>query len=98
MEDFAAQNLADHFIRLLNKMVDADREAMEKLVETRVPCNQAMVDHPTVQVSNGAVGMLGILNGLVGVRDDGYGYVAAVFDDDEKLVGFARAGVPKTKG
>lgn len=34
------------------------------------------------------VGLLGIINGIVGVRDDGWGYVSAVYDDDGALLRF----------
>ena len=78
--------LAQRVIDFLNELVAIDREAVEKLIETRVPCNQALTDHPTVQVSclpgqQHVVGMLGILNGLVGAKADGWGYIMADFDN-----------------
>lgn len=88
--------LADHIINVLNELVALDREALGKLIETRVPCNQALTDHPTVQVFKSApeepavVGMLGILNGLAGVDSDGWGFIAASFDDQGQLVKFTR--------
>jgi len=88
--------LADRIIDALNDFVASDREALHKLVETRVPCNQALADHPTVQVFGSAlgepptVGLLGILNGIVGVDSDGWGFIAASFDDQGQLVKFMR--------
>jgi hypothetical protein len=94
--------LADYIITFLNELVAADPALMHKLVETRVPCNEVIAEHPTVQVvkeGNGyVVGLLGILNGIVGARpEDGYGYIAAHFDDDEctKFTGFVRTSPPK---
>lgn len=62
---------------------------MQALVESRVPCNDALADHPTVQVGEGpggrpVVGLLGILNGLVSD-----GLLCAVYDDESgKLLSF----------
>lgn len=103
--------LADKIILLMNELTKADPEAMHKLVEHRERCNEKISEHPTVQVSkqrfhgkdeNGYttgladhVGILGILNGLVGVVDEGekkgWGVVAAVYDSDtDELLGFDR--------
>jgi len=91
----------DKVVTYLNELVSLDREAIEHLVETRVQCNKDLADHPHVQVSedeegNFLVGLLGIVNGLMGVQPEGankpgWGYVAASFDDKSgKLVGFIR--------
>lgn len=95
-----AEKDVDRFLTFLNELVLLDREAVENLIETRVKCNQQLASHPTVQVMNAAegapiVGLLGILNGLVGVQPEGsvnpgWGYIAASFDDNEKLVKFIR--------
>lgn len=81
-------------IERLNSMVAADPEAMRALVEHRVPCNEAMADHPTVQVGRRRdpgpygdrpfeVGMLGVLNGILGTQGEGGpGYLASVMDVD----------------
>lgn len=66
---------AGHAVRFLNELARLDPVAMLALVGQRVPCNQAIVDHPTVQVTDHAghpeVGLLGVLNGLFGVFDEG---------------------------
>lgn len=98
--------LAEHFIEVLNSALIADTKAVRNLVEHRVPCNKALADHPTIQAvvervstTSGAatlvdkytVGMLGILNGLIGVDVNAQGYVQAIFDgnDATHLVTFA---------
>ena len=90
----ADSEVAEALIRFLNELVQMDPEAMHRLVEARVSCNEALADHPTVQVRkvpNGfEVGILGLLNGFVGADLDGWGFVCAEFDDDEKLVRFKR--------
>lgn len=85
--------LASSIIDYLNELHRLDPVAIHQLMETRVPCNQALSDHGTTQVSgtvgSPTVGTLGILNGLVGVRDDGWGYITAVYDDvTEQLTHF----------
>lgn len=88
---------ADRLIRFLNELVEIDREAIHQLIEHRVHCNEGMLNHPTVQAvatkggsDPGLVGLLGILNGFVGVDADGWGFICASFDDDGKLLKFMR--------
>lgn len=84
-------------VSLLNELAVLDPDAMHALVENRVVCNDALADHPTVQVAsrgewNGAgyeFGILGVLNGLFGSDEAGWGAIAAVFgNEDRRLVGF----------
>jgi len=76
----------DDAITVLNRAVEADADAIYKLVEQRVHCNKTLADDPTIQVGNYheagkfSVGLLGILNGLFGVNEKGWGAIAAVFD------------------
>lgn len=84
------QEMADHFVVRLNEMVEQDRRVMHELIEHRVSCNDSLATHPTVQVAGNKVGLLGVLNGLIGVDQDGWGYLAADFDDSGKLVRFLR--------
>jgi hypothetical protein len=76
----------DETIAFLNELVKLDAEALGSLVETRVPCNNALAHHATVQVNayegkcKYKVGLLGILNGLFGTDDKGWGGIAASFD------------------
>jgi len=85
----------DETIGFLNKLISVDSEAVHDLVETRVPCNEEFANHPTVQVVSGQsgqeaqVGLLGILNGLFGIDNKGYGPISAIFDKD-MLVGFRK--------
>lgn len=88
-------------VTLLNELVALDQDAMTALVENRVVCNEALANHPTVQVvgllgdgdNNCMVGILGILNGIFGTDDEHCGALEAVFDGD-RLIGFGlRKGV-----
>lgn len=81
----ADEQLATRIVTFLNELLEIDRPAIAALLANRVTCNQALADHPTVQVGaqHGGyhVGMLGILNGLCGIDDKGYGPINAVFDE-----------------
>jgi len=92
----------DEVIALLNSMVKADPEATEALVEQRVPCNETLADHPTIQVVGGEgpnqpkVGLLGVINGLFGADATGWGPIAAQFEGNSPetlgpLIGFGRS-------
>lgn len=79
-------------VRLLNEAVKVDRQAVQDLIECRVPCNKGLADHPTIQVSafdeqtgeptpgEYKVGLLGILNGLFGTDCEGWGFITANFN------------------
>lgn len=70
-------------VEVLNRIHKADPTVLPALIEQRVPCNQAVADDPTVQVGRALdgtweVGFLGILNGALGIREDGYGHITAL--------------------
>lgn len=59
----------DRIVDVLNKALTLDPEAMTALVNMRVPCNEALAQHPTIEVlqqedSTYRVGLVGILNGI----------------------------------
>lgn len=82
----------NYIVRFLNDLLVKDRDAIEKLIEARVECNDAMADHDTVQVvpvgSKCFVGLLGILNGIIGINSKGDGYIMACYDSNNKLIKF----------
>ena len=75
-------------VKFLNDLLASDREAISQLVEHRIPCNNLLAEHPTVQVSGmpPLIGMLGIINGMCGVREDGRGFITAVYNDSHPEV------------
>ena len=92
--------LATELCEYLNDLLRHDAKSIHDLCEERVPCNTALADHPTVQVAAGtpnelAVGMLGILNGFVGVHEDNFGYIVAEYSDDERKIEKFRLAVPE---
>lgn len=83
------QELADEIIKRLNKLCeDPDvRADIGRLIETRIPVSRAAAEHPDIQMYDGKLGFLGLLNGLIGVRPhNGMGYIAARFN--EEAMGF----------
>src|SRR5574343_430828 len=76
----------------LNEINALDPSVLPALIEYRVPCNRAMADHESVQVGETAhrdgfeVGMLGILNGIFGVGEDGWGFIQAHVDQLSGLI------------
>lgn len=87
------EQLADQLCAFLNALVGIDPVAMYALCEARVPCSNLLAGHPTVLCANNPpqLGLLRLLNGFVGVRPDGWGYICAVYDDYEtKLLRFER--------
>jgi hypothetical protein len=99
----------DQAIELLNQAVLTDREAIAALISNRVSCNEALANHPTIQVvaiinktracgksepglniERYEVGLLGILNGLFGIDENGWGFIVAHYDDSGTLLGFKK--------
>lgn len=73
-------------IEVLNRALAADPEAARLLFNYRVGCNEELANDPTIQVSSyrpkgtTTVGILGLLNGIFGIQDDGMGYLAASYE------------------
>lgn len=95
--------LAHDFIRVLNSAVALDKHAMHVLAENRIRCNKELAQHPTIQVqttqqsnTTGAcalvdvhkVGLVGILNGILGKDEFGHAYIAASYGNDHQLIKF----------
>lgn len=83
--------LADLIIERLNEIATHDQEALYRILTHRTTCNDALAKHPTVQVRGKdgtySVSALGIINGLIGIIDDGgkrdgWGHIVAVVDED----------------
>lgn len=87
----------DDAIALLNEALRLDPNAMNALIDARVVCNSALAEHPTIQVDGRTeaprVGILGVLNGLFGVREDGWGPITAMVDEGH-VTGFQRSPDP----
>lgn len=84
------KEIVDTFLRVLNEANLLDPNAIKALVNNRVPCNEKLAEHKTIQVNceigMAQVGLLGIINGicdaLVGCR------IAVVTVDPDTIVEF----------
>lgn len=80
--------------RVLNEALSLDPVAVNALVSHRVPCNARLADHPTIQVGApaagepGNVGMLGVINGILGVDAESWGALVAIVDDKNEVLEF----------
>ena len=98
-------------IDVLNRIHAADPTVLPALIDHRVECNRALADDPTVQVGvipgmetmttpgfdRYNVGLLGIINGIFGIRSlseahGTQGWIAAVYDADRNLKHFTLTG------
>jgi hypothetical protein len=92
--EFQETDLVTLVVDSLNEYLDLDREAITSLVEFRVPANDCLLNHPSVKVvldegPRPMVGILGILNGIIGgLPGSQTRCVTAVFDDHDKLLRF----------
>lgn len=65
--------MVEKVIKTLNEAFENDPAAIHSLMCNRVPCNNELVNHPTIQVEklpvlegeSYAVGALGLLNGVI---------------------------------
>lgn len=90
-ETVNAQDVCD----VLNEMLKLDKTCITALVNHREPCNDAIANHPTIQVQQysgeiSKVGLIGVLNGIFGIREDGMGAIAMVIEDDGSISGFKK--------
>lgn len=87
--------LAEHLVKCLNEYFQIDPEAIKALFAHRVPVNEALADHPTVQVrvdERATVSILGLLNGVIGtIPGTEVGYLCGDYDDNDHslLLGFS---------
>lgn len=104
--------LAKELIQRLNNLIQADAEVcklVQDLIATRVPVSKAVADHPTIQVAviqmetvsdtineHYQVGLLGLLNGLVGpIEGSGPNHYITANYAHSKLTHFTYAELQK---
>jgi len=76
---------------LLNELLKIDYTCVHNLISHRERCNKKFAEHPTVQVKQyktdkfPVVGIIGIINGLFGIREDGMGAICFEFNNEKIL-------------
>jgi hypothetical protein len=87
--DIKQTDITQQWINYLNELFKIDKEAISKLVESRVSCNDGICDHPNVQVTmDGKLGFVGLINGFL--ISNGLERIAYSEDDDGKILGFVK--------
>lgn len=87
--------MIDQAIKRLNEMLAADPDAITALVRHRVSCNRPLAEHPTCRVRRiddaFDVGLLGVINGIFGLNDEGKGYISIATDSQtQRITKFVR--------
>jgi hypothetical protein len=80
---------------LLNELLEKDSSFVKNLMEVHVPCNEDIANHPTVQVRGyneypnvHTCGIMGLINGILGIREDGFGALCYEIDEAGNIVEF----------
>ncbi len=88
--------LAQETVDYLNELMALDEHAISWLMRQYIECNIPLTEHPTVQVqqlqsahSECVVGVIGILNGLIGARDGIFYMLANCSYATVMLIGFS---------
>jgi hypothetical protein len=75
----------EEVVRLLNDLLKDDPECITNLINNKIECNKTIAEHETVQVSlkDGIyrLGIVGLLNGIFGINDNGFGCIASYWED-----------------
>lgn len=75
----------DEVIELLNDALKADNNTITRLFLYRVECNERLANHETIQVglsdSSYKIGLLGLLNGMFGIDENGYGAIMMIIEE-----------------
>jgi len=80
----SAQDVCD----LLNEILRLDYDCIHNLINHREECNENIANHPDIIVTNeSTLGIMGLINGLFGIREDGMGAICYEYDGDE-ITGF----------
>ena len=87
------EDLARKICNFMNELLELDSKAVLDLCNNRVPCNQDVADHGTVQVivsktNKYKVGLIGILNGICGIYKDGWGPICVLYHKNGSVIRF----------
>jgi hypothetical protein len=76
LDDLVSQRI----VGVINRAINADKDAMEALFNVRVRCNETLAADPTIQVDSQSVapyvGIIGLIGGIAGSHPNGSSKVA----------------------
>ena len=87
---------ADQAIRVLNEALELDPIAINQIFGAYVYVNEALADHPTIQVGRlndgkqNSLRFLGLINGICGADIDDWGFVCVHYDESNRIIRFGR--------
>lgn len=89
-------------ITFLNECLKCDPDAISSLFSIRVACNKNMANHPTLQVAGLSdnyfiFGIMGLLNGIFGSDENGWGHIAADVEGS-KILRFSEISIKDIGG
>jgi len=85
---------AEDVCGLLNEFLALDYDCASALFSHREKCNDAVTHHPSIQVhqypgEDSKVGLIGLINGVFGIAEDGMGAICYEIDNDtNRIVSF----------
>jgi len=87
---------------ILNNALFLDPEGVSKLLDQKVETTQALAEHPYITVNaeneeHPKLSFLGLINGFIGGVTDNKARIAAILDEDDKLVKFEVVDGPNEK-
>ncbi|CAL4868199.1 hypothetical protein MMA231_02474 [Asticcacaulis sp. MM231] len=83
----------DSLVTFLNEALALDPEFMQAMASHRPRCNQALADHPNIQVGiarNGGfeTSFVGLINGFLALQDEAR--LAVCYDETGRIIEFMR--------
>lgn len=86
------QESAQQAVDVLNQALAADPKAIQLLFDYRVSVGDAVADHESIMVrtqhGKHSLGVLGLLNGILGLNEKGTGPIKADLDDNGMIERF----------
>lgn len=82
----------EQIVDYLNDLVKRDPVTINNLFVKQFPCNESLVNHPTIQVrsymNDYYVSILEIINGMFGLSESYFGPIVALYDEETHIKGF----------
>jgi len=81
---------ADNAVKILNEALELEPDVIRRMFYFKFCVGPGLVEHPTIQVLKAdnvrdfdihTLGVLGLINGLFGIRADGYGRITGIYED-----------------
>lgn len=86
------QESAQQAVDVLNQALAADPKAIQLLFDYRVSVGDAVADHESIMVRTQhckhSLGVLGLINGILGLNEKGTGPIKADLDDNRIIERF----------